>query len=178
MAYLQHPDTQSTAKRITLAVNGPQKCPIWEKILDSLPPFLMLYVVIMMIFVIVTTAKQNDADLIIWTFYTAVFLFCTYMFFFVLDNHIRLFHAKETISIQGDTLVIDCTGSFLRRHKSIPLTSIRRIEHYDGSRYSRLTVPDTLRVRYGRHGRYRFAINMSHADSSRLLTEIKKHLHN
>ena len=134
----------------------------------------MLFVVIMMIFVIVTTAKQNAADLIIWTFYTAVFLFCTYMFFFVLDNHIRLFHAKETISIQGDALVIDCTGSFLRRHKSIPLTSIRWIEHYDGSRGSRLTVPDTLRVYYGRHSRYRFAINMSYGDSSQLAKEIMR----
>lgn len=96
------------------------------------------------------------------------------MFFFVLDNHIRLFHAKETITIQGDALVIDCTGSFLRRHKSIPLASIRRIEHYDGSRGSRLTVPDTLRVYYGRHSRYRFAINMSYGDSSQLAKEIMR----
>lgn len=43
---------------IVLTVNGPKKCPIWEKILDSLPPFLMLFVVIMMIFVTVTTAKE------------------------------------------------------------------------------------------------------------------------
>ena len=160
-----------------LAVNGPKKCPIWEKILDSLPPFLMLFVVIMMIFVIVTTAKQNDADLIIWTFYTAVFLFCTYMFFFVLDNHIRLFHAQETISIQGDALVIDCINSFMRRHKSIPLSSIRRVDHYDGSRGSSLTVPDTLRVYYGRHSRYRFAINMTYSDSSQLAKEIMKFVH-
>ena len=177
MAYLQHPDTQSTAKRITLAVNGPKKCPIWEKILDSLPPFLMLFVVIMMIFVIVTTAKQNDADLIIWTFYTTAFLFCLYMFLFVLDNHIRLFHAQETISIQGDALVIDCIKSFMRRHKSIPLSSIRRVDHYDGSRGSSLTVPDTLRVYYGRHSRYRFAINMTYSDSSQLAKEIMKFVH-
>ena len=177
MAYQQHPDTQSTAKRITLAVNGPPKCPIWERILNSAPPVLMLLVTGMDIYVVITLLKQGDTPIGL-AFMAAVTLFCIYMFLFVLDNHLRLFHAQETITIQGDALVIDCTGSFMRRHKSIPLTSIRRIEHYDGSRGSSLTVPDTLRVRYGRRGRYRFAINMSHADSSRLLTEIKKHLHN
>lgn len=96
------------------------------------------------------------------------------MFFFVLDNHIRLFHAEETISIQRDTLVIDCTNSFLRRHKSIPLSSINRVEHYNGSRGSALTVPDTLRVYYGNHSRCRFAINMSYGDSSQLAKEIMK----
>ena len=160
-----------------LAVNGPQKCPIWEKILDSLPPFLMLFVVIMMIFVIVTTAKQNDADLIIWTFYTAVFLFCTYMFFFVLDNHIRLFHAQETITIQGDNIVINCTNSFMRRHKSIPLSSIRRVDHDDRRISKKNTVPDTLRVYYGRHSRHRSAINMTYSHRSHWAKEIMKFVH-
>ena len=137
----------------------------------------MLPVTGMAIFVVITLLKQGDTPIGL-VFMAAVTLFCAYMFLFVLDNHLRLFHAQETISIQGDALVVDCTRSFLRRHKCIPLTSIRRIEHYDGSTGSSLTVPDTLRVRYGRHSRYRFAINMSHADSSRLLTEITKHIHN
>lgn len=177
MAYLQHPDTQSTATNTTLAVNGPMQCPTWERILNSDPPVLMLLVTGIDIYVVITLLKQGDSPIGL-AIMAAVTLFCIYMFLFVLDNHLRLFHAQEAITIQGDALVIDCTGSFLRRHKSIPLTSIRRIEHYDGSRGSRLTVPDTLRVRYGRHGRYRFALNMSHADSSRLLNEIKKYLHN
>lgn len=177
MAYQQHPDNQSTATNTTLAVNGPMQCPTWERILNSNPPVLMLLVTGIDIYVIITLLKQGDSPIGL-AFMTAVALFCIYMFLFVLDNHLRLFHAQETITIQGDALVIDCTGSFLLRHKSIPLTSIHQIEHYDGSRYSRLTVPDTLRVRYGRHGRYRFAINMSHDDSSRLLTDIKKHIHN
>ena len=159
-----------------LTVNGPKKCPLWEKILDSFPPPTMLFVITVMIQVIVTLAKQNETNLILWTFYTACFMFGAYMFFFVLDNHLRLFHAEETISIQGDTLVIDCTNSFMRRHKSIPLSSITRVEHYNGSRGSSLTIPDTLRVYYGRHSRYRFAINMSYSDSSQLAKEIMKHV--
>lgn len=129
------------------------------------------------IYIYITMLIQGDSPIGL-AFMTAVALFCIYMLLFVLDNHLRLFYARETISIQGDALVVDCTSSFLRRHKSIPLTSIRRIEHYDGSRGSALAVPDTLRVRYGRHGRYRFAINMSHVDSSRLLRDIKNHIHN
>lgn len=40
-----------------------------------------------------------------------------------------------------------------------------------------LTVPDTLRVYYGRHSRYRFAINMTYGDSSQLAKEIMKFVH-
>ena len=160
-----------------LAVNGPSKCSSLERFLDSLPPFLMLAVTAMLVFVLATIVRQGDATLFTLAFITAVLLFCLYMFVFVLDNHIRLFHAQETISVQGETLVIDCTKSFMRRHKSIPLSSIRRVEHYDGSRGSRLTVPDTLRVYYGRHSRYRFAINMSYNDSSLLAQEIMKFAH-
>jgi hypothetical protein len=48
------------------------------------------------------------------------------------------------------------------------------VEHYNGSRGSALTVPDTLRVYYGNHSRCRFAINMSYGDSSQLAKEIMK----
>lgn len=160
-----------------LAVNGPQKCSSQERFLGSTPPVFMLIVTSMLIFVIATVSRQEDATLFTLAFLTAVLLFCLYMFLFVLDNHIRLFHAQETISVQGDALVIDCTKSFMRRHKSIPLSSIRRVDHYDGSRGSSLTVPDTLRVYYGNHSRYRFAINMTYSDSSQLAKEIMKFVH-
>lgn len=159
----------------TLAINGPKKCPTWERILGTLPPFTMLFVNVMVVYVFAKMAGQEDASFLTLAFPTATLLFCSYMFFFVLDNHLRLFHAEETISVQGDALVIDCPNSFMRRHKSIPLSTIRRIEHYNGSRGSSLTVPDTLRVYYGRHSRYRFAINMSYYDSSHLAKEIMKH---
>lgn len=160
-----------------LAVNGPQKCSSLERFLGSTPPVFMLIVTSMLIFVIATVSRQEDATLFTLAFLTAVLLFCLYMFLFVLDNHLRLFHARETVSVQGDALVIDCTNSFMRRHKSIPLSSIRRVEHYNGSHGSSLTIPDTLRVHYGRHSRYRFAINMSYSDSSQLAKEIMKYVH-
>lgn len=160
-----------------LAVNGSKKCPTWERILDTLPSFTMLFVNVMVVYVFAKMAGQEDASFFTLAFPSATLLFCAYMFLFVLDNHIRLFHAEETISVQGDALVIDCTMSFMRRHKSIPLSSTRRVEHYDGSRGSSLTVPDTLRVYYGRHSRYRFAINMTYSDSSQLAKEIMKFVH-
>lgn len=162
---------------IILAVNGPQKCSSLERFLDSTPPCFMLIVTSMLIFVIAIIVRQGDATLFTLAFLTAVLLFCLYMFLFVLDNYLRLFHARETVSVQGDALVIDCTNSFMRRHKTIQLSSIRRVEHYNGSHGSSLTIPDTLRVYYGRHSRYRFAINMSYSDSSQLAKEIMKYIH-
>ncbi len=160
----------------TLAVNCPQRHPIWEHILYNVPLFLMLINNILIIFVTVKVATQENTDPSTLVIVLAALILNIYMFFFVLDNNIRLFHSQETIKIQDDNLVLECTRSFMRRYKSIPLSSIRQVEHYDGSRGSSLTVPDTLRIRYGRHGRYRFAINMSYNDSSRLAKKIMSHV--
>ena len=159
-----------------LATNGPYKCPTWERILDSTPPFYMFLTNVMLIVLLVIILKQGDTNLFVWTSLLTVFFFSIYMFLFVLDNHFRLFHSKEIVSIKDDALVIDCSNSFLRRYKSIPLSSIRQIEHYNGSRGSSLHVPDTLRVHYGRHSRYRFAINMQYRDSCQLAKEIMNHI--
>lgn len=133
-----------------LAVNGSKKCPTWERIIDSIPPFLMLFINVTMIYILAKMTGQEDATFLTLAFPMASLIYGAYMFVFVLDNHIRLFHAQETVLIHGNTLVIDCPNSFLRRYKSIPLSSIDRIEPYNGSRGSSLTVPDTLRVYHGR----------------------------
>ena len=144
-----------------LAVNKSKSESKFFKILEFVSGFV--YIFVLAIGLILLTVKVfflDSGSIGLGYWLLAVGLFLGYMSIFVLDNYIRLYNSVETISIQGDNLVIECTNSILRRRKTIPLSTIQNVKMYCGST-SKITIPDTLRVIYGRKHRYRFGIYMS-----------------
>lgn len=87
---------------------------------------------------------------------------------FSLDIYLRWERARETVSVQYETLVIECSGCiFRRRRKEIPLSTIRRVESWESGNY-----PETLRVVYSDSHTYRFGICMAPDDRDKLADTI------
>lgn len=84
-----------------------------------------------------------------------------------LDNYLRWYRGIETVSVQHEILVIECKGSVFRRKKEIPLSTIRRVETYDGKG----DVPDTLCVVYS-NSTYRFGIGLDDQKRDELARKI------
>ncbi|MBR5028772.1 MAG: hypothetical protein IKX51_06100 [Bacteroidales bacterium] len=87
--------------------------------------------------------------------------------------------ARETVSVQYETLVIECSGCiFRRRRKEIPLSTIRKVELYESGRWwLRCTYPESLRVVYSGTHTYRFGICMAPEERDKLaetITELAK----
>ena len=95
-----------------------------------------------------------------------------------LDIYLRWERGKETVYVQQETLVIERNGCIFRRRKEIPLSTIRKVELYDGwTGWSWATYPETLRVVYSGFHRYRFGICMTPDDQDKLadiITELAK----
>lgn len=90
-------------------------------------------------------------------FFLAVTLLPIFSLLSCLDVYLRWERARETVSVQYETLVIECSGCiFRRRRKEIPLSTIRRVESWESGNY-----PETLRVVYSDSHTYRFGICMA-----------------
>lgn len=91
-----------------------------------------------------------------------------------LDVYLRWERARETVSVQYETLVIECSGCiFRRRRKEIPLSTIRRVELCESDvLWLRGIYPDRLRVVYSGTHTYRFGICMSPEDRDKLADTI------
>ena len=70
-------------------------------------------------------------------------------------------------------LVIDCKGSILRRHKEIPLSTIRKVKQSGDIEIIRgVDAPDRLKVIYSGIRRYRFGMCLGPAKRNALATKI------
>ena len=100
-------------------------------------------------------------------------LFAVYGGLVYLNKYLRWNRTTETISVQHETLVIECSGCIFHRKKEIPLSAIRRVETYNGRTlwlFGRL--PETLRVVYSNSRRYRFGLCMTDAQRDALAKKI------
>lgn len=154
----------------TLAINKSAEESLFIKILEILGGLVNVALTVFLIWVSIHVIRTDAAPLGVKVEMVALSILLFYCCIFYYDNYMRSFHAVETIGIHDGMLVIECTNSLLRGRKSIPLTSIRRVEKYRGST-AHLTIPDTLRVRYGRR-RYRFGINMTDVQRTTLANTI------
>ena len=87
-----------------------------------------------------------------------------YIGFSLLDCYLKWNYAEETISVQYETLIIECRRSLFRHHKEIPLSTIDCVVICDdtiGSRIYETNLPETLKVVYSGSHRYRFGICMT-----------------
>jgi len=91
---------------------------------------------------------------------------------FSLDIYLRWERARETVSVQYETLIIECSGCiFRRRRKEIPLSTIRRVESCESG------YPERLRVVYSGTHSYCFGICMAPEERDKLadtITELAK----
>ena len=92
-----------------------------------------------------------------------------YLALMCIDNRRRWNRGVETVWVDDGVLVIDCEGSILRRHKEIPLSSIRKVKQYDNIEILRsVDAPDRLKVIYSRIRRYRFGMCMNPSERDTL----------
>ena len=99
----------------------------------------------------------------------AMGLVMIYMALMCIDNRRRWNRGVETVWVDDGVLVIDCEGSILRRHKEIPLSSIRKVKQYDNIEILRsVDAPDRLKVIYSRIRRYRFGMCMNPSERDTL----------
>ena len=115
----------------------------------------------------------------LWYIYLAISLFCAFYGLLYWDDYLRWERARETVSVQYETLVIECSGCiFRRRRKDIPLSTIRKVELYESGRWWLwCTYPERLRVVYSGTHTYRFGICMTPKDREKLaetITELAK----
>lgn len=100
-------------------------------------------------------------------------LFHLFIGLIYLDNYLRWNHATETISVQHETLVIDCHGCIFPRRKEIPLSTIKCVEPDNGHvLWLWSSLPDTLCVVYSNSHRYRFGICMTDTNRDALSKKI------
>ena len=141
------------------------KAPKGTGVFDVLHFIVSLLIIIpltvILLWLVVLILFFDEGDIAAGIILLSVTIFLIYMSLFFSDNYIRYYHAEETISVQSKSLVIDCTHSILRRHKSIPLTAIRTIKRNPSFNAIQTPVPDTLQVIYGKRRRYRFGIHMT-----------------
>ena len=78
-----------------------------------------------------------------------------YIGFSLLDCYLKWNYAEETISVQYETLIIECRRSLFRHRKEIPLSTIDCVVICDEP------LPETLKVVYSGSHRYRFGICMT-----------------
>lgn len=78
-----------------------------------------------------------------------------YFGFSLLDCYLKWNYAEETISVQYETLIIECRRSLFRHRKEIPLSTIDCVVICDEP------LPETLKVIYSGSHRYRFGICMT-----------------
>ena len=115
----------------------------------------------------------------LWYIYLAISLFFAFFGLLYWDDYLRWERARETVSVQNETLVIECSGCiFRRRRKEIPLSTIRKVELYESGRWwLRCTYPESLRVVYSGTHTYRFGICMAPEERDKLaetITELAK----
>ena len=95
-----------------------------------------------------------------------------YLALMCIDNYRRWNRGMETVWVDNGVLVIDCEGSILRRHKEIPLSSIRKVKQYDNIEFLRSEyapdTPDRLKVFYSGIRRYRFGMCMNTSERDTL----------
>ena len=87
-----------------------------------------------------------------------------YIGFSLLDCYLKWNYAEETISVQYETLIIECRRSLFRHRKEIPLSTIDCVVICDdtiGTRIYETNLPETLKVVYSGSHRYRFGICMT-----------------
>lgn len=88
-----------------------------------------------------------------------------YFGFSLLDCYLKWNYAEETISVQYETLIIECRRSLFRHRKEIPLSTIDCVVICDDtigiSIIYETNLPETLKVVYSGSHRYRFGICMT-----------------
>ena len=92
-----------------------------------------------------------------------------YIGFSLLDCYLKWNYAEETISVQYETLIIECRRSLFRHRKEIPLSTIDCVVICDDTigisrglnTLYETNVPETLKVVYSGSHRYRFGICMT-----------------
>ena len=94
------------------------------------------------------------------------------------DDYLRWTRAVETVSVQKEILVIECRGGIIRRRKEIPLSTIRKVELFDGSHWwhsigpTAVVIPERLIVVYSDSHRYRFGICLTEQERNELARKI------
>ena len=119
---------------------------------------MLLYSVLLIVFGIFTICAlsvltQDTLWLLLILLPSALGLL--YFGFSLLDCYLKWNYAEETISVQYETLIIECRRSLFRHRKEIPLSTIDCVVICDEP------LPETLKVVYSGSHRYRFGICMT-----------------
>ena len=129
---------------------------------------MLLYSVLLIVFGIFTICAlsvltQDTLWLLLILLPSALGLL--YFGFSLLDCYLKWNYAEETISVQYETLIIECRRSLFRHRKEIPLSTIDCVVICDDtigfSFIYETNLPETLKVVYSGSHRYRFGICMT-----------------
>ena len=153
-----------------LSVNKSPEMAGIHKVLDFIGCLIPVPLIVFLFWADVKILFFDGGDIVAGVILLCALLLLAYLCLFSFDNYMRYYYAEENVYVQDGNLVIKCTNSILRRHKSIPLSSIRNVIH--NKFYNATPIPDTLRVIYGSGRRYRFGIHMSDGQQKMLIAKI------